>query len=135
MKNSDGCVENKQPLVTVFFILLNVVLYYSVADPLQLCISPLQLLSEPTFINTSKEVLSNFLHINFTHLFGNMMIMAVTGFHVEKKFGHKNMCLLILLSLMGSIAATLVCLASLPVVTLGASGVVAGVTTCYLLRY
>lgn len=78
---------------------------------------------------------SMFLHANFAHIFGNMLILFILGNNVEDRFGHIRYLIFYLMC--GIAAQTVFALMDSTNVApdLGASGAVAGVMGGFLLLY
>lgn len=78
---------------------------------------------------------SMFLHADFSHVAGNMLVLYIFGDNIEDYLGHFRYLLFYLLS---GIAAALLQIAlspNSPIPTLGASGAIAGVMGAYFVLY
>lgn len=70
-------------------------------------------------------ILYQFSHMNFDHLFGNMLIFVLTAPRVEEKLGHLKFLLLFLLSGIGSAVGFSLIMGNADLI--GASGAISGV--------
>lgn len=132
MTNSEpSVVPNKVPIVTILYVLLNVILYYLVDNSSHL-VTPAQIIFEPSWVHFGQAILANFLHINFNHLAGNMLFITFAGYAVERKYGHLKFIGVLVLSLISNLLFTVLFLPQ-DGQFLGASGVVSGVCVLFAL--
>ncbi len=70
---------------------------------------------------------SMFLHGDFMHLFGNMLILGFVGYHLEERLGARTFLFVYLLTGLGGNATTAIVEWGEPLHALGASGAIFGV--------
>jgi len=80
-------------------------------------------------------VSSTFLHAGFMHLAGNMLFLWIFGDNMEEEMGHAPFLVFYLLAGIGAGFAQYLSEPSSQVVTVGASGAIAGVMGGYLLMF
>lgn len=76
-----------------------------------------------------------FLHGGLDHLFGNMMVLAIVGFMVERVLGGRRFLLFYLLSGIGSAAISGLAHAGSTIPEVGASGAISGAMAMYTVLY
>jgi membrane associated rhomboid family serine protease len=145
----DEMPTKKIPLITIFLILTNSLVYYyqvyGVTDSMQFILSygliPYEIShatdiipysSTPVYLNI---ISSMFMHGSFVHLFGNMLYLWIFGNNIEDYLGKIRYIIFYFLS--GIIAAlTQVLINSYSrVPMIGASGAVAGVLGAYFILF
>lgn len=91
-------------------------------------------------INLFSILTSLFLHVNFWHIFGNMLYLFIFGDNVEDRFGHgKFLLFYFLFGIIGGLTHSAIAVAGggidqyIPAV--GASGAIAGVLGAYIVFY
>lgn len=132
MNSKPYAVANK-PYATFYFFLICVILFFSV-DATSLIIPPVVFVETPSLLNLGKLFLANFLHANFSHLFGNMFVLIAVGYYVEKKIGTVKMLGLMLVSLFLADAMQFGYNPLSPSAALGASGVISGIAAYFCIR-
>lgn len=147
----DANPSRKKPVVTFLIIFVNLVIFifetsmphYLLEDflkvfgfiPLMLTKSLLGVLSGNIEIYILPIFTSMFLHGSWTHLISNMWALWLFGDNVEDRMGHFKFLIFYLIS--GFIAALVHYLFNFnsPVVTIGASGAIAGVMGAYFIMF
>lgn len=128
-------LKSKYPIVVWLVVLANILLYYLISpnNIEHYLTSPKELWTNASIAEVGKALLSGFLHINFEHLFSNMLLLVLLGYYVEQRIGHYNTGLLLVCAGLGAIV--LHCLSNIysPVPFLGASGYVFGILAAYCL--
>ncbi|MFA7141729.1 MAG: rhomboid family intramembrane serine protease [Candidatus Paceibacterota bacterium] len=121
--------SKKFPLITIFLILSNILLFFLFKDSLELY----------GFIGGRFKFLhiltAMFLHVNLVHLLFNMWILWIFGENVENKIGHIKFFFFYILC---GILATLIYFFSgenLNVPLVGASGAISGILGAYIILY
>jgi membrane associated rhomboid family serine protease len=143
------------PFITVFFIALNVVVFfYQLFSPqgLQYFVYKMGAIPfELTHFTTVKIrfqgvilprispplalLASMFIHGNFLHLFGNMLYLWIFGNNVEDFLGSFRFILFYLLSGLGASLVHTLFNPSAKIPMIGASGAIAGVLGAYFILY
>jgi len=137
------------PYVTIFFIALNIVIFfYQILSPQGLAHFVYKMGAIPyeithfttvTFFPRISPpltlVTSMFLHGSFLHLFGNMLYLWIFGNNIEDFLGSFRFVLFYLVSGLGASLIHIVFNPGSQVPMIGASGAVAGILGAYLILY
>ena len=140
---SDNIPTKTFPIITIFFILINVLVFiYELTLPPHLLkdfiysfgLLPVDILS----LRFDKVITSMFIHGGFAHLFGNMLFLWIFGNNVEDALGKLNFIVFYLISGFGAaFVQSAVSLAAgnpfLPMI--GASGAISGIMAAYIKLY
>lgn len=147
----DANPSRKRPVVTIFLIIINVLIFifetslpYNLLEeflkifgfiPLMLTKSLFGFLRGNIQLYILPVFTSMFLHGSWTHLISNMWALWLFGDNVEDRMGHFKFLMFYLIS--GAIAALVHYLFNFnsPVVTIGASGAIAGVMGAYFVMF
>jgi membrane associated rhomboid family serine protease len=145
----DDMPTSKIPVITIFFIIINCLIYYYqvyvVTDSMQFIYSfgliPYEISQginivpygpTPVYLNIATSM---FMHGSFVHLFGNMLYLWIFGNNIEDYLGKFRFIIFYFLS--GIIAALTQVLinpySNVPMI--GASGAVAGVLGAYFILF
>jgi len=137
------------PYVTIFFIVLNIVIFfYQILSPQGLAHFVYKMGAIPYEITHFRTVpffprisppltlvTSMFLHGSFLHLFGNMLYLWIFGNNIEDFLGSFRFVLFYLVSGLGASLIHIVFNPGSQVPMIGASGAVAGILGAYLILY
>lgn len=131
----------KFPLVTVFIIVANVLVFLAeltTFDPEAFITSYALIPAKVNFgsyLTLTPFITSQFLHAGFLHIIGNMWFLRIFGDNVEERFGSIRYLIIYLLSgVMGGFLQYIFSPNS-EIPMLGASGAVAGVLGAYLVFF
>ncbi|ACO04764.1 MAG TPA: rhomboid family intramembrane serine protease [Persephonella sp.] len=139
----DNIPTNKPPVLTVSFILINVLIFfYEVSLPElelirfihQFGLLPVDII----YLNWEKILTSMFLHGSFAHLFGNMLFLWIFGNNVEDALGRFKFVIFYILSGVGAaVTQSFISLAfgNISTPMIGASGAISGIMAAYVKLY
>lgn len=97
---------------------------------------PKLIVSQPFTVNTLTRVFASmFLHAGWIHIAGNMLYLWIFGNNVEDILGHGRYILFYFACGIGAIAGHILSAPASGVLSLGASGAIAGVLAAYLILY
>ncbi|HHY37779.1 MAG TPA: rhomboid family intramembrane serine protease [Clostridia bacterium] len=144
----DSVRSRRFPIMTVFIILLNVLVFLheiSLSDPDRLAlfmrfgVVPSRIsgvrMPEASAFALTPLISATFLHGSWLHIIGNMLFLWVFGDNVEDKMGRlRFLCFYLLVGIIANFTHVLANPAS-TVPTVGASGAVAGVLGAYFLLF
>jgi len=92
--------------------------------------------NHPFELNTLVRVFASmFLHAGWIHVGGNMLYLWIFGNNIEDILGHGRFALFYFACGLGAVAGHVLSGPASPVLSVGASGAVAGVLAAYLLLY
>ncbi len=115
------------PIVIFSYSVICLVLFFLVPDPRPLLTSPMLLVHDFSLLHLGQAITAGFLHSSLGHLLGNLVLLVLAGFPVERKLGSVKTLGLVVLSGLCALAMHVGSDPSSPVLFLGASGVVFGV--------
>ena len=91
---------------------------------------------EPTPVSVYFTFLTSmFMHGSFSHIFGNMLFLAIFGDNIENRLGHLRYALFYLVCGFAAAVGQIVMNTDSIIPMLGASGAISGVLGAYLLLY
>lgn len=97
---------------------------------------PKMITAHPLALNSITRVFTSmFLHAGFIHIGGNMLYLWIFGNNIEDVLGHGRFILFYLACGIGAVTLQIVTDPSSVVVSLGASGAIAGVLAAYVVLY
>ncbi len=136
---SDSVKSRSFPILTIFFIIINAVLYYfQITSPetftLQYALTP-QKVNFADFSSLIPFVTAMFLHGSILHIISNMWFLWIFGDDVEDYFGKIRFLLFFLVAgIIGNLTQFFLMTDS-PIPMLGASGAVSGVLGAYYILF
>jgi membrane associated rhomboid family serine protease len=129
--------KRKFPLMTVFLIFLNFLIFFYTFFDLQFFIEKFGLI--PNQVLKGKRLFtffsSMFLHGSFSHLFGNMWFLWIFGDNVEHKLKRLRFLLLYFFSGIGSALLYSFTASNKNIPVVGASGAISGILAAYLIFF
>lgn len=123
----------RSPVVIFTLVLVCVLLHVAIPETSKALYltSPSQVLSL-SGLAWGKAILAGFLHVNFSHLFGNCLLLVLLGYPVELSLGSRKTLYLLLCAGIGSLVFHIGTFPTSSVPFLGASGYAFGILTAWV---
>lgn len=122
------------PIVISLYTIICVALFYLVPDPAPLLTSPYLLTHDFSFLHLGQALTAGFLHHSSSHLMGNMVLLVLAGYPLERKIGSFKTLGLVVLAGLCALAMHVGYNPDSLALFLGASGVVFGVLAGHACR-